>query len=726
MKKSIHLLLALCVLTISAATLIADVTLPSIIADNMVLQQKTSAPLWGFASPNEKITLTASWQRHSQSTTADNQGNWKINIKTPKASGPHTITIKADNTITLNNVMTGEVWLCSGQSNMQWTMTKTNNAQQEIDAAKYPNIRLFHVERESSKTPKTNCTGSWNQCTPESVKNFSAVAYFFGRHLHKELDTPIGLVHSSWGGTPAEAWTRRDFIENEEDLRHMLKRMKRINNEFPQAKKQYDIALNKWQQQATEAKKQNKKAPRKPTLPLGPDYHKHPSHLYNAMIAPLVPYAIQGAIWYQGESNRNEPYTYRKLFPTMIKSWRADFNCGNFPFYYVQIAPYNYNEKDPVGAEIREAQFMTLSLPNTGMAVTMDIGNPKDIHPKNKQDVGKRLALWALAKNYDRADLAFSGPIYKSYKIQSSKIRLYFDHTNGGLVAKDGQLTDFTIAGQDRIFTPASATIDGNTILVASDKVSNPIAVRFAWTNAAQPNLFNGADLPASSFRTDDFSSAVIPVSKTGWWADRHKAKLARAKQGSVDLLFIGDSITHGWENKKAKATWDKYYAHRKPYNIGYSGDRTENVLWRLNNGEIDNISPKVAVIMIGTNNTDGVHFPVAHSGAKVAQGINEICQTLRTKLPNTKILILSTFPFGQKPNARRDVIDETNRIVSKLQDNKNIFFLDISQKFLNPDQTMEKEIMPDFLHPSAKGYQIWAQAMEPILTKLLGDKPIK
>ncbi|MCK4998539.1 MAG: hypothetical protein KAS23_03355, partial [Anaerohalosphaera sp.] len=218
MKNFYFLLLALCLMTISASTLIADVTLPSIIADNMVLQQKTTAPLWGFASPDEKVTVTTSWQKRPTSTTADKDGNWKVRIKTPKASGPHTITIKASNTITLNNVMTGEVWLCSGQSNMQWTMAKTDNAQDEIASAKHPNIRLFQVQRASAQEPINNCAGSWDQCTPETVKNFSAVAYLFGRNLFKELNIPIGLIHSSWGGTPAEAWTRREFIENEDDL----------------------------------------------------------------------------------------------------------------------------------------------------------------------------------------------------------------------------------------------------------------------------------------------------------------------------------------------------------------------------------------------------------------------------------------------------------------------------------------------------------------------------
>lgn len=726
MKKRLSLLVSLCAVLLLNSPLFANVKLPAIITDNMVLQQKTKAPLWGTADPGEKVSVKASWQWFATSTKAGDDGKWQVSIKTPKASGPHTITITADNTITLNNVMAGEVWLCSGQSNMQWTMTKVNDSENEIASASYPNIRLFHVQRKSSTKPLNDCVGTWTPCSPESVKNFSAVAYFFGRELYQELNIPIGLIHSSWGGTPAEAWTRKEILESQEDLHHILKRLGRLNNEYPSAKQKHDENLKQWKQAADQAKTENQKAPRKPAAPLAPDHFRHPSNLYNAMISPLLPYAIKGTIWYQGESNRNEPYTYRTLFPTMIKNWRQDFNNPSMPFYFVQIAPFNYREKDPVGAELREAQLMTLSLPHTGMAVTMDIGNAKNIHPKNKQDVGKRLALWALAKDYGQKKLAYSGPLYKSFTVEGNKIRISFDHAKR-LTTKDGQLKGFTIAGTDRIFTDANATIHGETIVVSSDTITDPIAVRYAWQNAPDVNFFNDAGLPASSFRTDDFSSAVIPADKTDsqWWADRHKQKLAHAKQGNVDLLLVGDSITHGWEDGDVKPTWDKYYTHRKPFNIGYSGDRTENVLWRLNNGEIDDISPKVAVLMIGTNNTDGAHFPVAHSGKKVAQGITEICKTLREKLPDTKILILSIFPYGQQPNARRESNQEANRIAAKLHDGKNIFYLDLTDNFLNDDKTMEKEIMPDYLHPSPTGRIIWAEAMEPTLAELLDEKPI-
>ena len=869
--KTTRIITAIILLTllIFTAQSIADVKLPAIIGDNMILQQNKSVPLWGTADPGEKVTVQASWKRFKASTKADKDGKWQVKIKTPKASGPHTITITGNNTITINNILTGEVWLCSGQSNMEWRLKQSNDAEAEIKNANYPDIRLFTVQNTITRTPQSDCIGSWSTCSPETAADFSAVGYFFGRKLHKDLNIPIGLISADWGGTPAEAWTSARTLKDFEDFAPAVEALKDYDPEKEKQQQKQNMidwdnqlaqkdpgTKEKWQSPALDdsdwktmdqpakwsgtelasfdgavwfrkttnlppawsksdmtitlgpiddidtlyvngkliGHTTNWSTPRTYTIPAsalktgkntiairvidmhgeggiygtaaqmnlkpkgapdkqavkmnGPWKYKKsapaadipplpaavqqtfnantPTSLYNGMIAPLVPFRFAGAIWYQGESNASRAYQYRSLFPAMITDWRKNFGHGDFPFYFVQIAPYNYAPTVP-SQELREAQFLTmLNTKNTGMAVTMDIGNVNDIHPRNKQDVGKRLALWALAKDYGQKDIVYSGPVYKSYKIESNKIRLSFDYAQG-LKSVNGDLNEFTIAGPDNIFVPANAVIDSKTILVYSKEVTNPVAVRFAWSNTAQPNLFNGADLPASSFRTDDFSSAVIPTSKmdTQWWADRHQQKLARAKQGDVDLLFIGDSITHAWENATAKSTWDKYYANRKPFNIGYSGDRTENVLWRLNNGEIDNISPRVAVLMIGTNNTDGINFPKADSGIEVAQGITQICKTLRRKLPDTKILILSTFPYGQQPNPRRDSINEANKIVSKLKDNKHIFYLNLTQQFLNKDKTMDKEIMPDYLHPSPKGQLIWAKEMEPTLAKLLGEKPV-
>ncbi|NQU20654.1 MAG: sialate O-acetylesterase [Candidatus Nealsonbacteria bacterium] len=446
----------------SAAVSFAEIRLPAIFADNMVLQQGGEVPVWGWAEPGEMVAVTIAEQ--SVTAKADKDGRWQAKLANLKPGEPFemVVTGAAGSKVTLKNLLAGEVWVCSGQSNMAWTLARAKDAETEIAAAKYPRIRLFQVKRAKADTPQSDCEGQWQECTPATATGFSAVAYFFGRHLHKELDTPVGLIDSTWGGTPAELWTRREVLDADETL--------------------------------------------KPLAARG-------STLYNGMIAPLIPYAIRGAIWYQGESNCSRAFQYRALFPAMIANWRADWAQGDFPFGFVQLAPYRYGKLDPACcAELWEAQLMTLnSSPNTGMAVTTDIGNVKNIHPTNKQDVGRRLGLWALATVHDK-ELVYSGPIYKSMKIDGDKARLEFDHVGGGLISRDGQpLTHFTIAGADNKFHPATAEIDGATIVVGSDQVGKPTAVRFGWTDTAEPNLCNKEGLPASPFRTDDLPGVTQP-----------------------------------------------------------------------------------------------------------------------------------------------------------------------------------------------------------------------
>ncbi len=376
----------------------AELKLPAVIGDNMVLQREATAPVWGWAKPGEMVAVT--FANQSQTTKADDKGLWKITLKGLKVGKPRemNITTTSRESLTLKNVLVGEVWLCSGQSNMAMSVNRSNDSAKEIAAAKYPKIRLFKVARAKAAEPQTDCKGTWSECSPETVANFSGVGYFFARDLQKETDVPIGMIQSSWGGTPAEFWTRREVLEADPALKSLVKRG---------------------------------------------------SVLYNGMIAPIIPYGIRGAIWYQGEANSGRAYQYRTLLPAMIKNWRTDFARGDFPFGIVQLAPYRYGRRDPACcAELWEAQLLTAkNTPNTGLAVTTDIGNVKDIHPKNKQDVGKRLALWALATVYGEKDLVYSGPIYKSMKIDGDKIRLSFDHIGKGLETRDGKpLTDFTIA----------------------------------------------------------------------------------------------------------------------------------------------------------------------------------------------------------------------------------------------------------------------------------------
>lgn len=501
------------VVLLAASFAIAEVKLPSILGDNMVLQQGQPVPIWGKADPGEKVTVRFMGQ--TKQATAGQDGAWRVDLDPLKATGkPQTLTIAGENTIELDNVLVGEVWVASGQSNMAWSVARSDNAEKEIAAAKYPNIRLITVPRKSIPEPQDDFEGEWVATTPETIPNFSAVAYFFGRELHNELDVPIGLINTSYGGTPSEAWTPRPALEAQPGLKPLLERWDKDVAAFDAkaAAAEHEKQLERWKEQAAKAKKAGKDAPRRPAAPADPGVSQHrPAGLYNGMIHPLLPVAIRGAIWYQGESNVPRAYQYRTIFPTMIQSWRDVWKqkgeAEEFPFYFVQIAPYDYRHDPEMGAELWEAQLMAMkNVPNSGMAVTTDIGNLKDIHPTNKQDVGHRLAIWALAKTYGRSDLPHSGPVYKTARFEDGKAIVTFDHVYVGLKSRDGKpLSHFLIAGKDKQFHPAEVKIDGDKLIVSSDQVKEPVAVRFAWEDTAEPNFINSAGLPASPFRTDEW-----------------------------------------------------------------------------------------------------------------------------------------------------------------------------------------------------------------------------
>lgn len=655
-KRTLISFLTLLYFSFYALTCIQSQTrLPAIIGSNMVLQQKQDVPLWGWDTPGQPVNITASWTEGSFNAISGPDGQWRIDIPTPEAGGPYEIEISGSEKIDLGNVLIGEVWLCSGQSNMEmplkgWAGQPISGSEEAISSADYPEIRLFTVARTTSFERLDDCEGYWAECSPENAGDFSATAYFFGLELYQKLGIPIGLIHSSWGGTPAEAWTSREFIsripyfqttpgdcdpivfrQGKLDAYELVRNEwlgslgflpydenspewvlpdfddkywekirvpaswheTRLGNYQGVVEFRMDFRVpRKWNglelqielgpideiditwvngiQVGTHPNPYSWNTPRvykipegtvrkgKNTLavkvgntsgsggifgspgqlrlyPVGDEGSSRPirgkwlarksqsygevlempycnncgepntpTTLYNGMISPLIPYRIKGAIWYQGESNRYDGDLYKKIFPNMIMNWRNDWKQGDFPFYFVQIAPYTYRDILSTGL-LKEAQLSALALPSTGMVVTMDIGDLRTIHPPDKENVGKRLAYWALARDY-KQNIPYSGPVFKESKIEGNKVRVVFDHTGEGLKMEGEKLQHFMIAGRDKNFVPADAEIQGGTVVVSSPDVRDPVAVRFGWGSTDMTNLFNSSGLPAGPFRTDNWN----------------------------------------------------------------------------------------------------------------------------------------------------------------------------------------------------------------------------
>lgn len=509
MKSPVRPILSLLLLQslTSATALRAEVTPNPLFSDNAVLQQGQSVHIWGTAAEGERVTVSFAGQTVS---TVAKEGRWTVCLAPMKANAvSQTMTISGSNTLTFTNVLVGEVWLCSGQSNMERELgprihqKPIINWEKEAASANYPAIRQFHVPHKVATNPITTLSGSWQVCSPETVVNFTAVGYFFGRDLYRDLHVPVGLIHSSWGGTPAEAWTRRGVFSSDPALAGVLKagaddlatypdRLARFKAEEPKLLQQFEA-------DSARCRAEGKNPPPKPQPPQNPlTSPRSPSVLYNGMIRPLIPYAIRGVIWYQGESNRERPAEYMSLFPAMIADWRAQWGLGAFPFLYVQVAPYRQ-----MPPEIREAQLMSLRRSvNTAMTVTTDCGDAADIHPADKEPVGSRLALAARALAYGQG-VEYSGPLFQGAKVEGDTVILSFSHAGMGLVSKGGPLKGFVIAGSDKNFVPAKAEIRGDKVVVSSPEVPAPVAVRYGWENAPEVNLFNRAGLPASPFRTD-------------------------------------------------------------------------------------------------------------------------------------------------------------------------------------------------------------------------------
>ncbi len=490
--------------------------LPSFFGDHMVLQQEKPIAIWGQAHPGGEVTVTL--QEQSRSAHVDKLGQWNVTLPPRSAGGPYELRIAGKDTVIIRDVLIGEVWLCSGQSNMEMAVQSSAHAREEMAGAGNPHIRLYMVPKRAAGNPLQDIDAEWQICDSVSAGNFSAAGYFFGRELHAVLQCPIGLIKSAYGATPAESWMPSSALQQDAELQPLLDFWQELAKDVPDYEAgfeaYYERYMQVWQEQVAnwrledqQARSQGKPMPPFPD-PIMLGQKNTPGVLYNAMIAPLIPYAIRGVVWYQGESNAGRAVQYRRLFPALIHSWRRAWQQRDLPFLFVQLAGWQALQKAPVEksvwAELREAQTMTLqSTKHTGMAVAADIGEVDDVHPKNKQDVGKRLALWALADVYGRP-VAKSGPLYKSVQFKNNSAILSFEYAADGLLSKNSEpLKGFAIAGSDSQFVWAQARIDGDRVTVWSEQVNNPLSVRYGWATHPVGNLYNKALLPASPFRTD-------------------------------------------------------------------------------------------------------------------------------------------------------------------------------------------------------------------------------
>jgi sialate O-acetylesterase len=497
----------------------ADISLPAILGSNMVLQRGQENPIWGTGEAGENVLVEFDGQKLE--TRCDADGKWQVKLAAMEASSaPRTMTISGKNTVTLDNILVGEVWVCSGQSNMGMNVNGCWNADLEMATANYPNIRHITNPNLGAQEPQTTFNGTWTVCAPDNIGNFSAVGYFFGRTLHQMLDVPIGLIDNAWGGSTCESWVRRDLMQGNPTFQPLLDQWKEEEANFDWAKIQakHKEKVAEWELKRDAAKAAGKPLPKKPRAPRNDMEGQHrPANLYNARHLPIVPFGIRGAIWYQGESNSGRAYQYRELFPLMIQNWRDDWKQGDFPFYWAQLADFLPEDEQPVEsnwAELREAQTMTMTrLPNTGQAVITDLGEASDIHPKNKQEVGKRLARWALAKDYG-VDIPYRSAEFESMNIKGNKATITFKHVNNALRTVDHrELNGFAIAGEDQKWVWAEAKIKGQKqVEVWSDTVQSPVAVRYAWANNPDCNLYDQKGLPVTPFRTDDWDGVTKDV----------------------------------------------------------------------------------------------------------------------------------------------------------------------------------------------------------------------
>lgn len=569
MKPSLYLIrrtsaaFFICLALFLGLELRAEVRLPNVFGSHMVLQQEKPIIVWGWAQPGETVQIRIG--SANVRAQANERGEWKAELPAMEPGGPYTLTVSGSNQIEFADVMIGEVWVCSGQSNMEMGLGMIRDSQQEIAAADHPGIRLLMVKRAWNALPQSDIEGTWKVCSPKTVAEggwggFSAAAYFFGRELNQKLGRTVGLIDASWGGTPIQSWTPPEGFAAVPALQEDYHKVQLADPASATHRERLEQVLaetERWMAAAREASAKQEAVPTMPTYPaelLPPHEVGHATALYNGMIHPLLPFAIRGAIWYQGEANAGEGRLYTERMKGLIGGWRQLWGEGDFPFYFVQIAPWNYGGDPERIGEFWEAQNAAQAIPNTGMAVINDIGDLKDIHPKNKQDVGRRLALWALAKTYGGRNLVCSGPSFKSMAVEPGQLRLSFENIGAGLASRDGKpLTWFEIIDADAGgFVPAEARIDGTTIVLSAQGVAHPVAMRFAWSMLAEPNLMNAEGLPASAFRAGEVPKRDLLVLKVPEAKDYELVY-------DLDLDHLGHEITYDTDNRgKVHGAFDR------------------------------------------------------------------------------------------------------------------------------------------------------------------------
>jgi sialate O-acetylesterase len=477
----------------------ANITLPAVFCDNMVLQQNSNVAFWGTASPNEAISIFVSWSKKTYTIKATEAGFWKLDIPTTKGSfQEQIITLKGDNDILISHVLLGEVWFSSGQSNMEWVMCRVKEAKKELSESNYPNIRLFNITKKIADTPHNNFPKEckWLPCDSVSVKEFSAISYYFAREMHLKLKMPIGIITANWGGTGAECWTTEENNKSNPALKNLYVRWEN-----------WDLDRKKDSLSFSDSKSKGIKMEEPQSVYMTNRPHRRPSVLYNGMVAPLIPYTIKGVIWYQGTSNREWANEYYEQMNALISGWRKNWNKPDLPFYFLQLSAFKYSDSN-LASIIRENQLKTLQIPNTAMCPTVDIGDLNDLHYPYKLPYGMRLANIALANSYSKK-IDFCGPLYSNYSIKKDSIEITFKY-NKNLNIKGAILNDIFIAGEDKKFVKAQTYIKNNKLIVFSQSINSPVSVRYAWNNTDKANLFNGSNLPASPFRTDNWENIII------------------------------------------------------------------------------------------------------------------------------------------------------------------------------------------------------------------------